>query len=82
MSTVPAYPVDPRVQLGPRIRQFRARYGDADPRTIEARQQLAAAQIGIEIGKRLADDIRLTDAQVAELTAALRGGRGSGAEGG
>ncbi len=71
---IPAYPVDPRVQIGGRIRQLRAHHGDDDPRTISARQDLAAAQIGIEIGKRLADGIRLTDAQIAELTAALRGG--------
>jgi len=74
MSAPVTYPPDHPVVLGPRYRQLRAHHGDDDPRTIAARQNLAASQIAVEIGKRLADGIRLTDAQVAELTAALRGG--------
>lgn len=48
--------------------------GATHPDTIAASRDHAAACIADEIGRRLADEITLTDDQVAELTALLRGG--------
>lgn len=48
--------------------------GRNHPETVALRRDLAALRIAEDIGRRLATEIILTDAQVAELSSLLRGG--------
>jgi len=68
------FQVDPRNRLGGRVRQLTRWHGPDAPQTIEAKQDLAEAQIQAAVAKVLAEAPPLRPEQADRLSVLLRGG--------